>query len=674
MCYRRNQAKHKYYSEDKVENGFNQSKLLLKESSKLYNFGINKQFGDQWLKKETYQEDQYDIITRRRVGNLSIAEKKLHDKILNHKKEAIKYILDRVRDDTGIFIFNKDQIKTGYPCLMVNLNHRYASHEEMIIRGTMNEYDAAYPEFLTHLLIAHINFQLYNKKIGVFFERRQSFGFLIPTATDAGPAIRLSIGLVPNEEWLNAVIAGINTFELNVECLWEDKDSKFGRKAEKGLTMKAPFNFFNNSNTSIYAHKIFFNMLINTKEITEKNIKKIKYERIYEFLVAKNNEWEVNFGFDESLKNFTAESEGELEFNKLYNEIRNVYLILLEKPEKNNLNQVNIDSRNTSLVSAHQNLQHLEILIHEYQKRSFEKFKELVEIEVTSDSDTESGPISKFYTPSGMSALYAAIEAYYEATRTDNKTVYYAAKNYVYFEIDTPAGGGWKGKFRKNVKYVNLNSIDANIIFIDNNPCLNGAYLLEEIEKEAGVKEIKTIKAKTKYSAIQDCISEFGQKIQNFPEDLKTKAEDLKTEAINFLSKRAKNLIKEQKVEELKEPDFIDTATFIEGLAITDNLCVLVVDVTSSTQEQIMNIIEVWNRKAIPILMLASSPLKNRQLSLDMAQYGEIRLYTQNKTDNFIENFKKSLRNVTKCSSSAYATMVRRDMRQAINDFNKNKK
>ena len=96
----------------------------------------------------------------------------------------------------------------------------------------------------------------------------------------------------------------------------------------------------------------------------------------------------------------------------------------------------------------------------------------------------------------------------------------------------------------------------------------------------------------------------------------------------------------------------------------------LVVDITSATQEQIKDIKMLWKDSGIPFLCLASSGLKHRQAGFDMAQYGENYLFF-NKTANpkletLANDLKHRMRQSTKASSSVYATHVRRTMRTTV--------
>jgi len=135
--------------------------------------------------------------------------KKLRDGILSHKNNAVKKLIDLTKDDKyQKFLINKQQVNAKYPCLVILFSAFDRKNE------SNHGLKPGYQEFATHLLIACINQQLKNTCGGPLIERRESFGFMTPTLSDIQSGLRLSLGLVPNNDWLVAVRSGIKNCDL----------------------------------------------------------------------------------------------------------------------------------------------------------------------------------------------------------------------------------------------------------------------------------------------------------------------------------------------------------------------------------------------------------------------------------------------------------------------------
>ena len=144
-------------------------------------------------------------------------QNKLRDRILQHKNSAIIDIVNNTYNmKCTNFIISKNQIEAKYPCLII----LFSKYDE---KKSKNNYglQTGYQDFSTHLMIACINHEL-KKSGGPFIERRQSFGFLTPTMADVKSGLRLSLGLVPNEEWLKAVKRGIGNCDQILNALPND--------------------------------------------------------------------------------------------------------------------------------------------------------------------------------------------------------------------------------------------------------------------------------------------------------------------------------------------------------------------------------------------------------------------------------------------------------------------
>jgi len=130
------------------------------------------------------------------------AARKIKDDILNHKNDVVKKLVNGMQNRTlETLSVNPNQLEANYPCLMIQFKNPPYNINNEILPG--------YSEFVTHLMIAKINMILKARGIEPLIDRRQSFGFLTPTLTDTHTAVRLSLGLTPNNHWIEAVKDGI---------------------------------------------------------------------------------------------------------------------------------------------------------------------------------------------------------------------------------------------------------------------------------------------------------------------------------------------------------------------------------------------------------------------------------------------------------------------------------
>lgn len=612
-----------------------------------YNLGLNGSFGHQINQKVRPE----DIVKQSRPFSNSFstaAKRQLDDRILDHKNDAIAAIVNDLNhgENLTIVVVDTNQLQAKYPAVMVRINENFDFHKEMKKNGIHNEYEDAYPKFLTHLLLASVNKKLYEQGLEPYFDKRQSFGFLTPTMSDAGPAIRVSLGLVPNKEWQDAVVAGIRDFDKLVQKLVEEKkikqvDGKIG----------TPYsNFKGGSHLDNFGHKVFLKEFIEAsskdipmqeqdmaleddrKGLTSPAIVSEKEEELRSDENGKQKEivsspnfvipsaiGETAISFDEFLtdevkkalkdsdyfssltrelsNHSQANIPGSKEFNQLIDQVIAVYTDLLP-PQ--------IITSTSSEQNPNAKIERLNELIKNYKSSLVNTTAEKEEIDFSSDSENEEEQEDqnlKHFTPSGMSALSVPLVAYYNSMeKNDTKDkVGIFCERYCYFE----APG--LNKYLSN-KFINYshdgvststnklldNKSDNDIVIADLNPCVN------DVAPPRTIEEI---------------IADFSAKDNG--------------------KSRPKMLI---------------------------------VDVTSATQAQIDKVLEAFNKSSLPILCFAKSGLKNSQLSLDLAQYGEIKLHlnpNQKEHKESFDNFKKELRDLTAASSTVLSTISRREMRES---------
>lgn len=592
--YVRNQDKHPF-SNIKNSKGATPNQLnphlsadYFIKSSKNYHFGVDPSFGHEFNHKTP---SSGNAINKPKTDSRAVqALQALVDTVLEHKNAAVEEIVKAFHDEEkpielNSIIIDKNQLAAKYPCLIIRLNDVYPPHKAMKEKGTTNEYDEAYTNLLTHLLIACINTELYKHNVGVFFDKRQSFGFLSPTASDVNAAIRLSLGLVPNEEWKQCVIQGIQNFDKLVNRLWEQKAIRPGK-----VGMGEPQSKFNHGDIDIYGHKLFLPKLIKgEQELIDfvKSINDISYMQITKAAQMP--------GYFEALSNTLAKLETapvDGNFRILFSQIYSLFNDL----NNEELTEIDFNKKVTELMHE------LDDAIDTYRRNSAREVSELEEIDMTSESssDGEDYEKSKHYSAAGMSSLLYPMFAVANiafAGKSSIKKIDYKIEPYAYFELRSMVLS--KKKFNAINDYSS-----AFVVYADNNPCVNAAAPPVPV----------------------------AQTIANFSKAIK--------------------------------PSTIPQ--------------MLVIDITSATQEQIDNIMQQWSQSNIPLLCLAKSGVKNMQFSLDLAQYGENRLFTNKAYIERLSNHNKEtaknlahncdlvateLEKISQGTSSVYSTYVRRQLR-----------
>ena len=197
-------------------------KSLVKSKFKPTYYGLTKpMFSELGVKVKTSAEEKPHVGSRLD----SLPFKLLTDRILNHKVKYVNQLmheLEPLNSKINPLKINLEQSISNYPCLIIQLNGAYSHHSEMLKTNEgAKEYNESYNELLTQLMIASINKELSKQGFDANFDRRQSFGFLTPTATDVHGAIRISLGLVPSPQWIEACQKGINECNNLIDTLWK---------------------------------------------------------------------------------------------------------------------------------------------------------------------------------------------------------------------------------------------------------------------------------------------------------------------------------------------------------------------------------------------------------------------------------------------------------------------
>lgn len=486
LLYRRNQLQSEELLSKKIHN-------FPKKNP--YNFGLARQFPDEHFNTFENKNESDSPAKTKNTNLISSYKNKLDDRIIEHKNENIKKISDLYNENTDsisthedLLLVDENQKTANYPCLIVRFNENHEFYKKILENNITNE-DEAFAKFVNHVLLAYINNELILKNQEPLFDRRQSFGFLTPTGSDVGTGVRLSLGLVPNKQWCQCIVDGIKKANTALENAINNKGITQGIKyTKKGEgEMGSPYSKFNKGNVDIYGHKILLEMLLSEDE-TKINAFKTFLTNVSNKMYYSNaqNTYQGKDGFKELLTKINkklkpaTKIELDKEYEDLYKGIMSVYQGLNSKN--------NIFNSETCNVSS----EAINAPINDYKYKSLENAYNLSEIEKTSavsDSDSIFNPEDKAknYSTCGMSALYFPLEAYHktftigEAKEANNKITSYIVEDYAYFELN-----GWKNKKMEEnwFKHVEKSEVSlkdranspcpASVIFIDNNPCVNG--------------------------------------------------------------------------------------------------------------------------------------------------------------------------------------------------------
>jgi hypothetical protein len=564
---------------------------LLANSADPFNFGLNFQATDAINLKEFSHEQVY----RNPISSqtLSKCKRALDDEIIKHKNQHVKNLVNKLKDmEGGPLLVGKNQLSAKYPCLIIRFNEGYALHRSILKETVTNEIDG-YSKLLTNIVIAYINKNLIENNLKPLIDRRQSFGFLTPTASDVKTGIRLSLGLVPNSKWDDVVANGIRESNDVLAKLWQNNILTAGTKVDGVGTMGQPHSKFAHGNIDVYGYKLFLNSLLSLSEDetvppsledllkTLRAVNEVTFQQLCATYEQADYFNKLSSRTDNINDPFKLARDNDKSNDPIYNQLAE-FIYFIYEPMDNNKNKP------------------LTEIIEDYRVKTVAEVKALDTIGVTSDTHSEGGnKIDKYITPSGMSALFAPLAAFSYANYKNGNykdkdfRIKYDMAKYSYFELS-----GWENSLSERLS--KKDKATPNILYMDNNPCVN---TIDKI-----ISPLKIIKECT--------IGQNG----------KTKRTHI--------------------------PD------------------ILVIDVTSSTMEQIQRIRAAWKDSKIPALAFASSGLKNKQFGLDLAQYGECTLEINANADEnkkqLLNTTKDYLRAITQASSSVYSTHMRREFKSVI--------
>ena len=670
--YRRSQKQHDFHGQGL--NAFGGRTKTYFEQSHAYNVGANASAMDEVF---CYHGGQQ----RRRVKRADNSNiRSVIDRILNHKLATLKKLVDGFQPkniDSRFLKVNTNQLAANYPCLIITFDD---------VPGSGKEIPQGYPEFATHLILAHINSRLVANDAWPIITRRQSFGFLTPTITDVHSGVRLSLGITPNQKFIDNVLQGIVdadtalaslTFnEDNPECPDQARFLNLSEQAVKkhpGLFKHVVLHKFRGGLACACAHKIL-RAKMEDKKVNTGYV--LSVEDINSCFGSKAN----NEAFESDYKTYAktsliADNSDQLaspldsnfsqlvvddEAKKLFELLINIFATALNKYTPNK-NRTYPEYKNLS-----QALKRMadDMVVQTVQENPF--------FDVEDSSDDEDGQ-TNFYSPSGMSSLFGPMVALKEAMdhlvlNEDELPVPYSCLKYSYFE----ASMSWNRTLKDEY------FIRADLLF---------RYLENTMYKTALQKE-------TGRSDAHEYVNlHYGDIISGLIEELKNTntlvaATELELKKKHLIAALPEDLA--SFVGGCRKPlvlhidnnpcvNTIEAPVMVKASELVDdsysNLMMIILDITSSTSEQVNAFINDFHQqKAIPLLVTAAASVKHGELGLDAWQLGENKIYLCNslkqvqKWQNIYSKVKGRLKAITRSTESGYSRLNRRLLRESVNE------
>lgn len=712
------------------------------EKGEAYNIGANTTRVDKVIQ---YQSNG---ISHKKRNHLSI---KLRDKILEHKINVVETLVQNLKNENFQRIkVNSNQLKAKYPCLIVTFKHDESKNvPENIPEG--------YSEFVTHMMIAQINLKLKANNLFPLIDRRQSFGFLTPTLTDVHTGVRLSLGLTPNKHWISCVEEGIKqtdkalaqfTFKDGDDLLNYFRGGEFCGDGHKYLSnlYKTGEKTQDEVKRSLQQSKVKSNckeIYFSTKEITRIDKEKLEKGLLKRFYNFDSKNGTITFYDNQHkdgksskvntdvidyflLKNFSSknfiklteeqeywlteaidEAQGSKPFQHIEPQYRSIYRVITRLyGELVGVGKIRGEEQDLAKLTRDLITLQNEVVA------SLLKIMPLITEDTSDDEHVNKYAQKNFYSPAGMSALFAPLYAAAKVFHNDQEMPFsYGCDPYAYFELFL----SWN-KTLDETQFVRSDVVKDKIE--------NRAFkmLLENFTNESnqtglakmGGSEV-TICFKNIYSEIYnhqikrkelDVDSLINSNLKTIKSILEMSTETNKTalrlneeklrkilkKGINIIQQSFPKYVTQESVNSLENnptvyfadnnpcvnKDHMEVKTAIE---IFNNLCskktfpkAFVLDTTSATEEQIEDFLNVFNQQnKIPILVTASSMVKHCEFGLDLWQGGINKVYLSKNMEKNEHSQKEftcfvtELKKVTQGTESGFSRFARRHVRETLN-------
>ncbi|OGT58950.1 MAG: hypothetical protein A3F14_00515 [Gammaproteobacteria bacterium RIFCSPHIGHO2_12_FULL_43_28] len=617
----------------------------------------------------------------------------LRDDILNHKNTWIEKICTDVNNKNKSAInqfleIDKNQVVAKYPCLII----KYANNKIMRCRDKNG-----FNEFTVHLLAAFINKKLEEKKIGPLVDVRPSFGFLNPYMSGLGTGIRLSLGMVPNKEWAQALIGGID------EC-----DVFLRIHADRLDNGKIQFDkFVKDKSLESFAQIVLQQILKDwvSENLTGNDELLEQIDRVT-FVVNTENAKSIGEVLAEQNERFVQVDK---QYVELYNRVVSILNIMHKSYDAGANDVALLQDTTIDLPAAATRLVRLQ---DDITKKIHEKLvvDKLVQEETSEDESEESEEDKiNYYTPSGMSALFSPLVALRESIPR-SQSLYYSNDYYAYYEITEFWHSMFHDKFiiksllnsakedksaRQKIntsiidsimKYkvlnnhiehfmlnANIANIKFNILLKNNIKNLFGKVLDNLLESGIRKKELIELELLEAFNS-SACNPQSKSMLQNYYDNLSKKLEMISGMADIILTEihQMQPGIYYIDVNPCLSRDagsYKNFSQHIEELVKQEPPpMIIVIDTTCTTRNELKDILKLFNAQdRIPILVSASSELKNAQLGLDAWQIGRNKAYTSSQClkkhetlKPFVLSFKDNLKQITKGTLPSISRMAHR--------------
>ncbi|WDE09730.1 hypothetical protein [Thalassomonas haliotis] len=669
--YRRSQKQHDFHGQGL--NAFGERTKTYFDQVYAYNIGANASDMDNVFRYHTAQQKR----RKKRADNSSI--RAVIDRILTHKLATLKKIVDGFQPknaDSRFFKIDSQQLAANYPCLIIIFDK---------IPGSNEGIPEGYPEFATHWLLAHINLRLQAEDAWPIVTRRQSFGFLTPTITDVHSGVRLSLGITPNQKFIDCVIQGIVDADNALGSLTFNDDnpacphqarfldlSDEDIEKHPGLHKHVVLDKFRGGLACACAHKILRakieekdtskGQMLSVEDINSSFGTKANKE---EFMLAYNTYATGDLAQDEAVHDNPLNSdftqlEVDNEAKELFELLINIFTTALHKyaPEKKRSYP---DYQNLSQAL---NRMSDDMVVQTVQENPF--------FDVEDTSDDESGQ-NNFYSPSGMSSLFGPMVALKEAMDSldlneEQLPIPYSCLKYSYFE----ASMSW------NRTLHNEFFTRADLLFDH----LENMMYKASLEREHGRDDTYEYVNQHYRATITGLIEELKNTNTLVPagDDEEDKA---------FLISALPNEL-ETFVEGCRKPYILhidnnpcvnttEAPVMVKASQLLDvkysALKMIILDITSSTSEQVKAFIDDFHQQeTIPLLVTAASSVKHGELGLDGWQLGENKVYLckalkqEQEHQTLYAKVKSKLKRITRSTESGYSRLNRRLLREAVNE------
>ncbi|WP_281558185.1 hypothetical protein [Thalassomonas sp. RHCl1] len=669
--YRRSQKQHDFHGQGL--NAFGERTLSYFDQVYAYNVGANASAMDDVFRYHTANKKR----RKKRADNSSI--RGVIDRLLNHKLATLEKIVNGFQpknDENRFFKIDNNQLNANYPCLIILFDD---------IPGSGKDIPEGYPEFATHWILAHINLRLQAEQAWPIITRRQSFGFLTPTITDVHSGVRLSLGITPNQKFIDCVIQGIVdadkalgslTFnDYNPACPHQARFLDLSEKEieiHPGLYKHMVLDKFRGGLACACGHKIL-RAKIEEKASSKGQVLSIEdINRCFgvkankdEFMLAYNTYATGNLDDDDvglhdsPLDNDFTQLDVEQEPKALFELLINIFTTALKKyaPEKK---RTYPDYKNLS-----QALKRMadDMVVQTVQENPF--------FDVEDTSDDESGQ-QNFYSPSGMSSLFGPMVALKEAMDSldlneDQMPIPYSCLKYSYFE----ASMSWNRTLDN--EYFNR----ADLLFDHLENMMYKAALQKETDRDDTYKYVNEHYGPTITSLIDELKKTSTVTEPDDDEDKEFLIGALPNDLQPFVEWCRKPLILH--IDNNPCVNTTDAPIMTKASKLTDSqyseLKMIILDITSSTSDQVKAFVDDFHQQEnIPLLVTAASSVKHGELGLDGWQLGENKVYLSKAlkldqgSSNLYSKVKTKLKRITRSTESGYSRLNRRLLREAVNE------